>query len=121
MTTGLRKSFGDHVVLDGIELDVAEGTIYALLGPNGSGKTTTVQILSTLLAPDAGTVRVAGHDLTTEPDKIRAAIGVTRQFPAVDNLLTGQENLVLMADLHHLGWAESRRRGGRAARPVRSD
>jgi ABC-2 type transport system ATP-binding protein len=110
MITGLRKSFGDHVVLDGIELDVAEGTIYALLGPNGSGKTTTVQILSTQLAPDAGTVRVAGHDLTTEPDKIRAAIGVTGQFSAVDNLLTGQENLVLMADLHHLGWAEGRRR-----------
>jgi ABC-2 type transport system ATP-binding protein len=110
MITGLRKSFGDHVVLDGIELDVAEGTIYALLGPNGSGKTTTVQILSTLLAPDAGTVRVAGHDLTTEPDKIRAAIGVTGQFSAVDNLLTGQENLVLMADLHHLGRAEGRRR-----------
>jgi ABC-2 type transport system ATP-binding protein len=109
-TRGLRKSFGDHVVLDGIELDVAEGTIYALLGPNGSGKTTTVQILSTLLAPDAGTVRVAGHDLTTEPDKIRAAIGVTGQFSAVDNLLTGQENLVLMADLHHLGRAEGRRR-----------
>jgi ABC-2 type transport system ATP-binding protein len=109
-TTGLRKSFGDHVVLDGIELDVTEGTIYALLGPNGSGKTTTVQILSTLLAPDAGTVRVAGHDLTTEPDKIRAAIGVTGQFSAVDNLLTGQENLILMADLHHLGQAEGRRR-----------
>jgi ABC-2 type transport system ATP-binding protein len=110
MTTGLRKSFGDHVVLDGIDLDVAEGTIYALLGPNGSGKTTTVQILSTLLAPDAGTVRVAGHDLMAEPDKIRAAIGVTGQFSAVDNLLTGQENLVLMADLHHLGRAEGRRR-----------
>ncbi len=110
MTTGLRKSFGDHVVLDGIDLDVTEGTIYALLGPNGSGKTTTVQILSTLLAPDAGTVRVAGHDLTVEPDKIRAAIGVTGQFSAVDNLLTGQENLVLMADLHHLGRAEGRRR-----------
>jgi ABC-2 type transport system ATP-binding protein len=110
MTMGLRKSFGDHVVLGGIDLDVAEGTIYALLGPNGSGKTTTVQILSTLLAPDAGTVRVAGHDLMAEPDKIRAAIGVTGQFSAVDNLLTGQENLVLMADLHHLGRAEGRRR-----------
>jgi len=110
MARGLRKSFGDHVVLDGIELDVAEGAIYALLGPNGSGKTTTVQILSTLLAPDAGAVRVAGHNLATEPNKIRAAIGVTGQFSAVDNLLTGQENLVLMADLHHLGRAEGRRR-----------
>jgi len=110
MARGLRKSFGDHVVLDGIELDVAEGAIYALLGPNGSGKTTTVQILSTLLAPDAGAVRVAGHNLATEPNKIRAAIGVTGQFSAVDKLLTGQENLVLMADLHHLGRAEGRRR-----------
>ena len=108
--TGLRKSFGDHVVLDGIDLDVAEGTVYALLGPNGSGKTTTVQILSTLLPPDGGTVRVAGHDLDTEPGLIRAAIGVTGQFSAVDNLLTGQENLILMADLHHLGRAEGRRR-----------
>ncbi len=94
----------------GIALDVAEGTIYALLGPNGSGKTTTVQILSTLLAPDAGTVRVAGHDLKTEPGLVRAAIGVTGQFSAVDNLLTGRENLILMADLHHLGRTEGRRR-----------
>ena len=108
--TGLRKSFGDHLVLDGIDLDVTEGTVYALLGPNGSGKTTTVQILSTLLPPDGGTVRVAGHDLTTEPGLIRSAIGVTGQFSAVDNLLTGQENLILMADLHHLGRAEGRRR-----------
>ena len=107
---GLRKSFGDQVVLDGIDLDVAEGTIYALLGPNGSGKTTTAAILSTLLAPDAGTVRVAGHDLKTEHDLSRAAIGVTGQFSAVDNLLTGEENLILMADLHHLPPAEGRRR-----------
>jgi len=110
VTTGLRKSFGDHLVLDGIELDVAEGTVYAMLGPNGSGKTTTVQILSTLLPADAGTVRVAGHDVDTEPGLVRAAIGVTGQFSAVDNLLTGQENLVLMADLHHLDRAEGRRR-----------
>ena len=108
--TGLRKSFGDHLVLDGIDLDVTEGTVYALLGPNGSGKTTTVQILSTLLPADAGAVRVAGHDLNTEPALIRAAIGVTGQFSAVDNLLTGQENLILMADLCHLDRAEGRRR-----------
>jgi ABC-2 type transport system ATP-binding protein len=108
--SGLRKSFGDHVVLDGIELDVAEGSVYALLGPNGSGKTTMVRILSTLLTADAGTVRVAGHDPDTEPGLVRAAIGVTGQFSAVDNLLTGQENLVLMADLHHLGRAKGRRR-----------
>jgi ABC-2 type transport system ATP-binding protein len=108
--TGLRKSFGDHVVLDDVDLNVAEGTIFALLGPNGAGKTTIVQILSTLISADAGQLRVAGHDLTRDPDAVRAAIGVTGQFSAVDNLLTGQENLTLMADLHHLGRAEGRRR-----------
>jgi ABC-2 type transport system ATP-binding protein len=108
--TGLRKSFGDKVVLDGIDLDVREGTTFALLGPNGSGKTTTVQILSTLIGFDGGQARIAGHDLVKEPDAVRAAIGVTGQFSAVDNLLTGEENLVLMADLHHLGRAEGRRR-----------
>ena len=108
--TGLRKSFGDQVVLDGIDLTVAEGTIFSLLGPNGAGKTTMVRILSTLIPADAGTVRVAGHDLTAEPDAVRAAIGVTGQFSAVDPLLTGQENLRLMADLHHLGRAEGRGR-----------
>ncbi len=107
---GLRKSFGQQVVLGGIDLDVAQGTVFALLGPNGSGKTTTVRILSTLLAADRGTARVAGHDPATEPDLVRAAIGVTGQFSAVDELLTGQENLILMADLHHLGRAEGRRR-----------
>jgi ABC-2 type transport system ATP-binding protein len=108
--TGLRKSFGEHLVLDGVDLEVAEGTIFALLGPNGAGKTTIVQILSTLIGADAGTVRLAGHDLAEEPDAVRAAIGVTGQFSAVDNLLTGQENLILMADLHHLGKVEGRRR-----------
>jgi ABC-2 type transport system ATP-binding protein len=110
--TGLRKSFGDHVVLDGVDLDVAEGTIYALLGPNGAGKTTIVQILSTLIGADGGELRVAGHDLARDPDAVRAAIGVTGQFSAVDNLLTGPENLILMADLHHLGRSEGRRRAG---------
>jgi ABC-2 type transport system ATP-binding protein len=108
--TGLRKSFGDKVVLDGIDLDVAEGTTFSLLGPNGAGKTTAGRILSTLIRSDGGQVRVAGHDLATEAAKVRAAIGVTGQFSAVDNLLTGEENLVLMADLHHLGRAEGRRR-----------
>ena len=108
--TGLRKSFGDHVVLDGIDLTVAEGTIFALLGPNGAGKTTTVQILSTIISPDAGQVRVAGHDPVTDPGAVRAAIGVTGQFSAVDGLLTGEENLILMADLNHLGKLEGRRR-----------
>src|SRR6266702_8661199 len=109
-TRGLRKSFGDHVVLDGIDLDVARATIFALLGPNGAGKTTMVQILSTLIGADSGEARVAGHDLAREPDAVRAAIGVTGQFSAVDNLLTGKENLLLMADLHHLGRREGRRR-----------
>ena len=109
-TRGLRKSFGDHVVLDDIDLSVAAGTIFALLGPNGAGKTTTVHILSTLIRADSGEARVAGHDLFKEPDAVRAAIGVTGQFSAVDNLLTGEENLLLMADLHHLERREGRRR-----------
>lgn len=108
--TGLRKSFGDHVVLDGIDLTVPQGTVFSLLGANGAGKTTTVKIMSTLISADAGDVRVAGHDLAGEPDAVRAAIGVTGQFSAVDNLLTGRENLLLMADLHHLARGEGRRR-----------
>jgi ABC-2 type transport system ATP-binding protein len=108
--TGLRKSFGDQLVLDGIDLEVAEGTIFALLGPNGAGKTTTVQILSTLIRFDGGEVQVAGHDLAREPDAVREVIGVTGQFSAVDNLLTGEENLHLMADLRHLDRGEGRRR-----------
>jgi ABC-2 type transport system ATP-binding protein len=108
--TGLRKSFGDKVVLDDIDLTVAEGTIFALLGPNGAGKTTMVHILSTLIGAHGGEMSVAGHDLAVEPDAVRAAIGLTGQFSAVDNLLTGQENLILMADLHRLGRAEGRRR-----------
>jgi ABC-2 type transport system ATP-binding protein len=106
--TGLRKSYGEKVVLDGIDLDVKEGTIFALLGPNGAGKTTAVQILSTYIGADGGNVRVAGHDVARDPDAVRAAIGVTGQFSAVDKLLTGEENLILMADLHHLGRREGR-------------
>jgi ABC-2 type transport system ATP-binding protein len=108
--TGLRKSFGAKVVLDGIDLDVREGTTFSLLGPNGAGKTTAVRILSTLIGFDGGQANIAGHDLVREPDAVRAAIGVTGQFSAVDDLLTGAENLVLMADLHHLDRAEGRRR-----------
>jgi ABC-2 type transport system ATP-binding protein len=110
LTRGLRKSFGENVVLAGVDLEVEEGTIFALLGPNGAGKTTLVQILSTLIGADAGTIRVGGQDPVAEPDAVRAAIGVTGQFAAVDNLLTGEENLILMADLHRLGRAEGRRR-----------
>ena len=108
--TGLGKAFGDTVVLDGIDLEVPAGTVFALLGPNGAGKTTTVRILSTLITADRGTARIGGYDLNREPDQVRSVIGVTGQFSAVDNLLTGEENLILMADLHHLGRAEGRRR-----------
>jgi ABC-2 type transport system ATP-binding protein len=106
----LRKSFDEHLVLDGVDLDIAEGTVFALLGPNGAGKTTIVHILSTLIRPDSGLIRVAGRDPAQEPDAVRAAIGVTGQFAAVDKLLTGRENLVLMGDLLRLGRAEARRR-----------
>ena len=107
---GLRKSYGKHVVLDGIDLQVAEGTVFALLGPNGAGKTTTVQILSTLIAADDGEVQIAGHDVAREPDAVRAVIGVTGQFSAVDKLFTGEENLQLMADLRHLSQRDGRAR-----------
>ena len=113
---GLRKSFGDHVVLDGVDMTVAAGTVFALLGPNGAGKTTAVRILSTLVTADGGTAHVAGHDVVREADAVRAAIGVTGQFSAVDGLLTGEENLVLMADLHHLGRTEGRRRAAELLR-----
>ncbi|MFJ4581576.1 ABC transporter ATP-binding protein [Streptomyces echinatus] len=107
---GLRKSYGDKTVLDGVDLTVAEGTVFSLLGPNGAGKTTAVKILSTLISPDpaSGRISVGGHDLATDPQAVRAAIGVTGQFSAVDGLITGAENMLLMADLHHLprreGW-----------------
>src|SRR5690242_14199046 len=100
--SGLTKSFGDHTVLDGVDLTVPQGSVYALLGPNGAGKTTTVNILSTLLTPGDGDLRVAGFDVRREPAGVRAAIGVTGQFSAIDELLTGRENLRLMADLAHL-------------------
>ncbi len=108
--TGLCKSFGAKVVLDDIDLIVAEGTIFSMLGPNGAGKTTMVQILSTLIPADSGQLQVAGHNVVTDPDGVRGAIGVTGQFSAVDDLLTGKENLRLMADLHHLGRGAGRQR-----------
>jgi ABC-2 type transport system ATP-binding protein len=100
--SGLTKSYGDHAVLRGIDLTVPTGTVYALLGPNGAGKTTMVRILSTLTGADAGEAWVDGHDVGREPDGVRRAIGVTGQFSAIDELLTGRENLRLMADLAHL-------------------
>src|ERR1700691_5796855 len=105
----LRKAYGDKIVLDGIDLDVPAGTIFSMLGPNGAGKTTTVNVLTTLIKADSGTVRVAGHDVATEAKAARAVIGVTGQFAAVDDLLTGKENLQLMADLHHLRAGEGNR------------
>ncbi|MGW3152410.1 ATP-binding cassette domain-containing protein [Streptomyces sp. NPDC001177] len=107
---GLRKSYGDKVVLDGVDLAVEYGTIFSLLGPNGAGKTTAVKILSTLVScdPASGQLRVGGHDLAADPQAVRASIGVTGQFSAVDGLITGEENMLLMADLHHLSKREGR-------------
>jgi ABC-2 type transport system ATP-binding protein len=110
---GLRKGYGEKVVLDGVDLSIGEGEVFALLGPNGAGKTTTVQILSTLIPADAGTASVMGHDLRGEAGAVRAVIGVTGQFSAVDNLLTGEENLLLMGRLLHLPAAERRARAAR--------
>lgn len=103
------KAYGDKTVLDGIDIAVPAGTVFALLGPNGAGKTTAVKILSTLITPDAGDLHVGGHDLASDPRAVRAAIGVTGQFSAVDGLITGEENMLLMADLHHLSRTEGRR------------
>jgi ABC-2 type transport system ATP-binding protein len=98
----LRKSYGELSVLDGVDLDVAPGTIHALLGSNGAGKTTIIRILSTLLVADSGRAEVAGHDVRTAPERVRASISLTGQFTAVDEVLTGRENLVLVARLRHL-------------------
>jgi len=108
--TGLRKVYGDKVVLDDVDLSIGDGEVLALLGPNGAGKTTTVHILSTLILADAGTASVLGHDVRTEADAVRAGIGVTGQFSAVDNMLTGEENLLLIGRLLHLPAAERRTR-----------
>ncbi|GGN98412.1 ATP-binding cassette domain-containing protein [Nocardia rhizosphaerihabitans] len=105
---GLRKAYGDHTVLDGIDLTVAEGTIFSLLGPNGAGKTTTVQILTTLIAADGGDIAVGGHDVAHDREGVRELIGVTGQFAAVDELLTGRENLHMMGDLNHLPRRDTR-------------
>jgi ABC-2 type transport system ATP-binding protein len=99
---GLTKSYGDHSVLRGLDLDVAQGSIFALLGSNGAGKTTAVKILSTLLEADGGTATVNGYDVATQSANVRESIGLTGQFAAVDEVLTGRENLVLVAKLRHL-------------------
>ncbi|MDQ7904782.1 ATP-binding cassette domain-containing protein [Phytohabitans sp. ZYX-F-186] len=105
----LRKAYKDKVVLDGIDLNVRAGTVFSLLGPNGAGKTTTVNVLTTLSKADGGTIHVAGYDVATEAKAVRAAIGVTGQFAAVDELLTGQENLQLMVDLNQLSAGAGKR------------
>lgn len=108
--TGLRKAFGPNVVLDGVDLSVAEGSVFALLGPNGAGKTTIVRILTTLSRPDDGEVTVAGHDVIREPAKVRSVISLTGQYAAVDDEQTGRENLVMIGRLMHLGRTRARRR-----------
>ena len=125
---GLRKAYGEHQVLDGVDLCIPEGSVFSLLGPNGAGKTTTVKVLSTLTPADAGEVRVLGHDLATDPDRVRAGIGVTGQFSAVDPFLNARENLDLMGRLWHLDRRVARERcerlieefdlAGAASKPV---
>ena len=109
-TEGLRKSFGSTKALDGLDLAVPEGTILGLLGPNGAGKTTAVRILTTLLIPDAGRAVVAGVDVLAQPTKARRLMGLTGQFAAVDDYLTGRENLIMFGRLYHLSRAEAKRR-----------
>jgi ABC-2 type transport system ATP-binding protein len=99
---GIRKAFGAKTVLDGVDLAVSTGQIVALLGPNGAGKTTLIRVLATLLRPDAGTATVAGHDLLADPVGVRRSISLTGQYAAVDDMLTGEENLRMMARLRHL-------------------
>ncbi|WAX81198.1 ATP-binding cassette domain-containing protein [Streptomyces sp. KMM 9044] len=100
--TGLVKTFGEIRAVDGVDLDVPEGGVLGLLGPNGAGKTTTVRLLTTLLRPDSGTATVAGHDVVREPDRVRLSIGLSGQFAAVDDRLTGRENLRMIGELYGL-------------------
>jgi ABC-2 type transport system ATP-binding protein len=109
---GLVKRFGATTALDGVDLTVAEGSVLGLLGPNGAGKTTVVRILATLLTADAGRAEVVGLDVASEPDEVRAAIGLTGQYAAVDEYLTGFENLEMVGRLYRLGKAEARKRAG---------
>jgi ABC-type multidrug transport system ATPase subunit len=107
---GLRKSFGDVVALDGLDLRIEAGTVFGLLGPNGAGKTTLVRIVATLLAPDAGRAAVLGHDVIGESLAVRRRIGLAGQFAAVDAELTGRENVEMIGRLYRLSSAEARRR-----------
>ncbi|HEY0239768.1 MAG TPA: ATP-binding cassette domain-containing protein [Friedmanniella sp.] len=107
---GLTKRYKDVVALDGVDLTVPRGTVLGLLGPNGAGKTTTVRVLTTLLRPDAGTARVAGVDVLGDPAGVRSRIGLSGQYAAVDEYLTGYENLEMVGRLYHLGRRRSRER-----------
>ncbi len=107
---GLRKSFGEVQALRGVDLAVSEGSVCALLGPNGAGKTTAVRVLATLIRPDGGTARVAGHDVVREPRQVRASIGLAGQHAAVDDDLTGRENLLILGLMQHLGRRRARAR-----------
>ena len=109
---GISKSFGGHAVLDHVDLAVETGSVLALLGPNGAGKTTMVRILATLMRPDAGTATIAGHDLLTDPVGVKRSISLTGQYAAVDEMLTGRENLEMMAQLLRLSRRAARARAG---------
>src|SRR5688500_12994933 len=109
-TRGLVKAFGETRALGGLDLTVREGSVYGLLGPNGAGKTTTIRILATLLAPDEGSVTVAGLDVVRQPDAVRRKVGLTGQYASVDEDLTGTENLILVGRLLGLSWGSARRR-----------
>src|SRR4051812_43242157 len=110
---GLVKTYGADVrALDGVDLEVEEGTVLGLLGPNGAGKTTTVRILSTLLRPDSGRATVGGLDVLRQPDAVRRVMGLSGQYAALDENLTGRENLVIFGQLYHLGTAVARGRAG---------
>jgi ABC-2 type transport system ATP-binding protein len=107
---GLVKRYGNKAALDGVDLEVARGSVCALLGPNGAGKTTAVRVLTTLTQPDAGTARVAGHDVVSDAVEVRRSIGLAAQDATVDGLLTGHENLTMIGELHHLGRRAARTR-----------
>src|SRR5437764_11177648 len=109
---GLHKRYGQVVALDGLDLAVPTGTVHGLLGPNGAGKTTAVRILTTLARPDGGRAEVAGHDVVARPAEVRARIGLVGQSPAVDEILSGRQNLEMFGRLHHLGGATATRRAG---------
>ncbi|HEX2065624.1 MAG TPA: ATP-binding cassette domain-containing protein, partial [Candidatus Thermoplasmatota archaeon] len=111
-TSGLAKSFGKSLALDGVDLRVRRGSVYGLLGPNGAGKTTMVRVLATLLKPDRGTATVLGHDVVREAAAVRQKVSLTGQYASVDEDLSGHENLVLVGRLLGLPWRDARERGG---------